>query len=707
MTRTLVCNCNQSMALDDAFFKKHLPGHDKIYEGLCRQDIGSFIQELARDEDIIVACTQEHELFKAISSNAPKPLLAPIKFVNIRETGGWGRDKKEAQPKIAALLAYANLPAPEPLPTVSYDSTRGRICVLGPGEKVFALAAKLAQDFAVTAIINTPSPLPISKQFMVINAQISHISGYLGKFTVQWHSTNPIQLDLCTRCGACVSACPEGAIDASFQINMDKCKTSQDCVKACGPIGAIQFLQDYPTIEDEFDVVLDLSELPILTMAEPPKGYFAPGPDPIQQAFSIPKIFDAIGEFEKPRFFSYQEKICAHGRNEQIACRACIDVCSTQAITSVFESGKGHVKVDPHLCMGCGACATACPSGAMSYANPTVPYWGLRIKSLVETFMHTSATGLAPTVLLHSGVEGGDAWLNALGRSANIASKNFHGLPAHVIPLAIHHVASTGIELWLAMLTHGVGEIAILASGEQADEYIILLHTQIALATEILEGLGYGARVRLIAVTPNTDPADHLELLALDQACSALQAVTPLMPLANFSLAKEKRETLEMSLEHLLRHAPLALADNAAIPLGAASPLGGIAVNASTCTLCMSCVSACPAGALLDHLEIPQLGFIEKNCVQCGLCATTCPENAVTLIPRLSTIQQRKSRVILNETQAFHCTRCAKPFATEKMMQVMMAKIGSHPAFSGAAQKRLAMCGDCRVIDMMEQQNFN
>jgi ferredoxin len=114
----------------------------------------------------------------------------------------------------------------------------------------------------------------------------------------------------------------------------------------------------------------------------------------------------------------------------------------------------------------------------------------------------------------------------------------------------------------------------------------------------------------------------------------------------------------------------------------------------------MSCVGACPAGALQDGQGAPLLRFIEKNCVQCGLCAATCPENAITLQPRLSFLDSRKQAVVLNESQPFHCIRCDKPFGTLQMVENMLGRLASHPAFSGHLD-RLRMCGDCRVIDMM------
>ena len=122
----------------------------------------------------------------------------------------------------------------------------------------------------------------------------------------------------------------------------------------------------------------------LIRVAQPPQGYFAPRNDPIEQALAARELAAMIGEFEKPRYFLYKESICAHSRSEITGCSRCIDVCSTQAIASDKE--KNRVKVEPHLCMGCGGCATVCPSGAMSYAYPRVPDIGNRIKAVLQTY---------------------------------------------------------------------------------------------------------------------------------------------------------------------------------------------------------------------------------------------------------------------------------------------------------------------------------
>jgi ferredoxin len=172
---------------------------------------------------------------------------------------------------------------------------------------------------------------------------------------------------------------------------------------------------------------------------------------------------------------------------------------------------------------------------------------------------------------------------------------------------------------------------------------------------------------------------------------------------ASFGFSNQKRETVEAVLEHLQKQAKTPLPE-LGVPLPQNSLLGGLTINKDACTLCMSCVSSCPEGALLDNPDEPILSFIEKQCVQCGICAQTCPEHALTLAPRIQSVEQRKQRAILNETEAFHCISCGKPFGTLKMVDLMLTKLGAHGAFAGVAMDRLKMCGDCRVVDMVKKE---
>jgi len=143
------------------------------------------------------------------------------------------------------------------------------------------------------------------------------------------------------------------------------------------------------------------------------------------------------GDFEKPRYFAYKSSICAHARSQKVGCTQCIDVCSTEAI----RADGDHVAVEPHLCMGCGACATVCPSGAMSYAYPPVTELGARLKTLLRTYH--GAGGRSALVLIHDAAGAG-----LVERGAHpVAKGEARGLPARVLPFSVHHVAAAGMDV--------------------------------------------------------------------------------------------------------------------------------------------------------------------------------------------------------------------------------------------------------------------
>ncbi|MDB5931394.1 MAG: 4Fe-4S ferredoxin, iron-sulfur binding domain protein [Polaromonas sp.] len=661
-----------------------------LHSTLCRREAGAFQKAIQSGDDVVVACTQESRLFSELAQQT-EGARSVIRFVNIRETGGWSKDAAQASPKIAALLAIAHLPDAEPVPTVTYKSA-GRLLIIGELDAA-ERAAELVSDALDVTLFSLGAGQGGGQQerrYPVLAGQISQLTGWLGAFELNWTRSNPIDLDLCTRCNACLSACPEGAIGFDYQINSGLCNNHRACVKVCGIAGAIDFSCEPVGLSEKFDLVLDLRPTPAFIQHALPQGYFRWDG---QDSRTLLQLRALVGEFEKPKFFNYRQKLCAHSRNEKVGCNACIDVCSALAISS--EKSRQQIKVNPNLCVGCGACTTVCPTGAISYAYPRPAEQGGKIKTLLTTY--AKAGGRQAALLLHS-QEAGTRLLGELGRMARL-NPAIRGVPARVIPMALWHTASTGLELWLSALAFGASQVWLLMTGEEAPQYRQAVREQMDVAQAILAGLGYqGEHFRIL------DATDARDLAGLDAGLQAAPAQGVAQP-AGFAVQADKRATLELALDHLMAQSP-SQARPQAIPLPAAgSPLGALAINKDACTLCLSCVNACPASALQDNPDRPQLKFIEKNCVQCGLCVKTCPENALALLPRFTLTPQRKEAVVLNEMQPYACIRCSRPFGTLKAIESMLGKLAGHAMFQGAAADRLKMCGDCRVIDLYSADN--
>lgn len=568
--------------------------------------------------------------------------FADIGFVNIRERAGWSDEGAKAAPKIAALLAEAMLPVrPTPALTLTSD---GALLIYGHGQAALDAARRLSGRFGVTLLLTGAEDgllPPAAAAFPIYQGHVERSGGHLGDFAVKVPDLTPAE--------------PAGR-------------------------GALRFAGRGQAATLSCDLILDLSgATPMFPAPDMRDGYLRVDPrNPAAVEKALFELTDLIGEFEKPRYVKVDTDICAHSRNSKTGCTRCLDACPTGSILSMGD----HIAVDAQACAGHGACAAVCPTGAISYDLPAGNALFERVRVLLSTFR--KAGGKQPQLLIHDGRHG-EEMISVMARLGP-------GLPAAMLPVAVNEVTAIGIDLLLMALAHGAARIVLLTGPAQRD-HLPPLEEARDLVEAIMTGLGYeGGRV-VIADQP--DPMALAEELRRPAPPAA-------EPAASFMVLGGKRNTLGLALGHLHQAAP---APVDILPLAAGAPFGVIEVDRDKCTLCLSCVGACPAHALSDNPDKPQLSFLENACVQCGLCRVTCPEGAIGLTPRLNFTGTAASRRVMKEEEPFHCIRCAKPFGTRSSIEKIVGKLANHPMFQGSGRLDLIrMCDDCRVVVQFEQE---
>lgn len=413
------------------------------------------------------------------------------------------------------------------------------------------------------------------------------------------------------------------------------------------------------------DLILDLSPEPVLSMPLKPPGYFTASLEESSLQRVEQALLEMVGTFEKPRFFDYDPALCAHRYAGQIACTRCIDACPADAIRSISEA----IEVDANRCQGGGICASVCPAGAIRYAYPSVTDNLERVRKLLSNYL--DAGGQHPVVVL-------------VTESDREAALEF---PANHLPFAVEELASTGLEFWFSALCYGARRVVLTHREPLIERVATALDAQLHSAQSILHALGYPreAIARTAACELTADPA----------------ASMPAMKVATFAPTGEKRQIFFTALDRLVAQAsrPRRL-----VQLEAGAGFGSASVDPSRCTLCYACVGACPGKALQTPQGQPGISFIEANCLQCGMCTRTCPEDAIAITPQLLLDRdKRRQPRLIHEEKPFHCISCGKAFATHSVINKMNHALHDHWMFQNPrAKQRLRMCEQCRVVDMAQ-----
>ncbi len=410
----------------------------------------------------------------------------------------------------------------------------------------------------------------------------------------------------------------------------------------------------------QFDLVLDFQEPPAIASPIPPFGYY-PVTDADRLHAALAELPDMTGVFDKPKYFVLDTTHCAHQNNSITGCHRCIDVCATQAI----RSEHGQIEVNPYLCQGCGDCSSVCPSGAIRYQYPDLKS---RLTA-IKTALAEAGAGIesAKALVLHQGECPND-------------------LPDYAILFQLEALGVADLALCLNAIAFGANQVIFSLPSELTSQTRQTLNDVIEQGNRLLAALGLGDhRIQMTSQT-------HFKILPP-------HTVEP----ATYQPENDKRRALRMATEHIGQFSQ-ASPESCALP--ASAGFGTLHIDINSCTLCLSCVSICPNQALQSGQDLPQLKFIEANCLQCNLCQTACPEHAITREPRylFDSVQAKKPR-LLHEEKPFLCINCQKPFASASMINAIVQKLQHHPMFQGERKQHLLLCEDCKIAAHFNQSD--
>ena len=652
-TSVLICNCGDTMSLNGDKIAKACGSTNgcKISTSLCRLQTDDLAVAMKQAKEtnraLLVACTQETAVFDAMAEEADCPSPSTI---NIRERAGWSKESESSTPKISALIRQAmnnHIPAH----SLALKST-GRCLIYadasrsnGGSDAALTLGAKLKGALGVTVMLANPSDnlLPNSDCNIVTTGTIK---------TVKGHFTN-------------------------FDLVIDQFAAALPSSK-----DALKFEDRSNGVETSCDILIDLTgDTPLFNGWEKRDGYFRAAGDDVSRLVEIEReSAQMIGEFEKPIYVNYDENLCAHSRNKIEGCSRCIDVCPAGAIMSLGD----HVNIDPAICGGCGLCGAVCPSGAAQTTYPPIDQLFLDMANLHDYFQE--AGGKEPSLLLHDDTYGTEM-IQTIARFGP-------GLPASLMPISMHAMGRAGHDTMIAAIALGYHQVFVLLNPSKSPENNPLVD-QAALARSMLSGVKADAENRIILIDA-ADP-DVVAQILYNSPCKSKTKPAPFSPVGS------PRSMTRLAMRGLANTND---STGVTIELPDGSPYGRVKIDTDNCTICLSCVSACPAGALQDNPDAPQLLFREDACLQCGICVATCPEKVITLVPQLNLADNAMAAELVVEDTPFDCTKCGKPFGSSKSIERVISKLADHSMFQQSARTdMLKMCEDCRVEAMFEQND--
>ncbi|MDE8701986.1 4Fe-4S binding protein [Adlercreutzia equolifaciens] len=379
---------------------------------------------------------------------------------------------------------------------------------------------------------------------------------------------------------------------------------------------------------------------------------------------------------------------CAKVRNRNVDCLKCAAACTSGCISLV----EGELVIDAVQCVGCGTCATVCPTCALESLNPS----DAQLKAACVTAASDAAVVIAcsQAVAALEGllVEGSCAEVVCAGRvdESLLAGLAAEGV-AQVTVLcgacdrcAQRHGRATAelvaettrlvLDAWgtaMAVTVTDVPSASVLREGvavadalSARDGYFAEERACEPLCAAVEEGAppSEGALVEsradgaapaendAVAQANEVDASAPISLSSPEAEAADVTAGPGLRFYWNSGHSRKVSQSMHVmkdgTLPHFLPDRRERLLD-ALAQLGepkaaklACRLWGAVVIDGAKCESCRMCATFCPTGAIAKFDEADgTLGVTHTpgDCVKCGSCQDICPTDAITLLDEVPT----------------------------------------------------------------------
>ena len=450
------------------------------------------------------------------------------------------------------------------------------------------------------------------------------------------------------------------------------------------------------------------------------------------------QMINLIDEMNSP-LLAVEPQRCVLVRHRNGECLRCAAVCTTGAI-SLGEEG---IVVSPEKCIGCGTCASACPTGCLTAANPTDEELFGAVEAALAENEGRVAIACERAFAMASGNRMKRDSCDATAPSfvpGKIAGATSDGRPL----VGVVCLGRVDESLLVEATARGARSIQLISGpcescphrcgGALSDEIIVSAET-------LLAALGTPSPIDRIRLQHASDTREILRLRPTASAqddTNAVNAATvadasedclsesgyPVAPPTGES-QQDSREPqfahvqADGALPHFVPERRLRLFNSLkalgtpAAPTVTTRLWGQVTIDTELCRSCRMCTVFCPTGALTRFDAANDAFGVEHRsalCMQCRLCETICPEQAITVAEEVSAdefLSGKKFRFTMQPigwnpgAEDSIASRMAR-FIKVDTLQEPQAKVKS---FDTAARREYAQAREARRREIREQHS--